>query len=159
MIAARIAVAVFSIFENTRSASAVVIGSVANLQATAWSSSFMLRNWPQWFSAETADLGRLSAETSATCVATEKKTLTSWQALGPLRNRNILLFLTPAVSMRPRFHIQLLLESQFKVSQDAVNSRIKQFYPVVVISGVSSCGSGCSSIHRPRACFVMHVVV
>ena len=43
-IAARIAVAVFSIFENTRSASAVVTGSVAS----NWSSSFVLRNWPQW---------------------------------------------------------------------------------------------------------------
>jgi len=50
-------------------------------------------------------------------------------------------------------HLLLWAEAQFEVSQDAVNSRIKHVYPVVVLSGVSSCGnSGCNSIHRPRSC-------
>jgi len=43
-------------------------------------------------------------------------------------------------------------EAQFEVSQDGVNSRIKHVYPVVVLSGVFSCVSGCGSIDSPTNC-------
>ena len=42
-------------------------------------------------------------------------------------------------------HLLLWAEAQFEVSQDAVNSRIKHVYPVVVLSGVSSCGNSAAA--------------